>query len=146
MLTPIEHIHGKLFAKREDLAFPPPNPPFAKIRGLYPRLVELQQKGFTTVGYMETTISMAGWGVSFVAKKLGMRAVIYKPVYRDKKHRHNQDFQVKMWEKNGAVIKSIQATRLQINWFQARTDLYANYENAMQIYECILIILIVINI
>ena len=135
MLTPIEHIHGKLFAKREDLAFPPPNPPFAKIRGLYPRLVELQQKGVTTVGYMETTISMAGWGVSFVAKKLGMRAVIYKPVYRDKKHRHNQDFQVKMWEKNGAVIKSIQATRLQINWFQARIDLHANYQNAYMLEQ-----------
>ena len=123
------------FVKREDNACLAPGPPFAKVRGLFPQLQHLKAKGVQVVGYMETTISMAGWGVSYFAKKLGMQAVIYKPTYIDGKNRHNQEIQVKKWEENDAIIRNIQATRLQINWFQARKELLEEFPNAYMLEQ-----------
>lgn len=83
--TPIEtyQIKGRtVYVKREDLCTEPPGPPFSKCRGLYAKLKKMKRDdGVTVVGYVETPISMAGWGVAWVAQKLGMKAVIFDPQY-----------------------------------------------------------------
>jgi len=82
--TPIEtyDVRGRtVYVKREDLCTEPPGPPFSKCRGLYAKLKKMRDEGVEVVGYVETPISMAGWGVAWIAKKLGLKAVIFDPQY-----------------------------------------------------------------
>ncbi len=83
--TPIEtyKVQGRtVYVKREDLCTEPPGPPFSKCRGLYAKLKKMKRDdGVKVVGYVETPISMAGWGVAWVAQKLGLKAVIFDPRY-----------------------------------------------------------------
>ncbi len=83
--TPIEtyDVRGRtVYVKREDLCTEPPGPPFSKCRGLYAKLKKMQRdEGVKVVGYVETPISMAGWGVAWIAQKLGLKAVIFDPQY-----------------------------------------------------------------
>jgi len=121
--TPIERylIKGQeVFVKREDLSCKPPGPPFAKVRGLLPVLKDLRKKGIKTVGYMETSISMAGWGVSYFCNKLGMKSVVFMPFY-SAGLRHNQQFQLEKWKEFGAEIIQInKPNRMSINYYRAR--------------------------
>lgn len=124
--TPIEQITSELFVKREDLACPPPGPPFGKVRGLYPVLQKLKEKGVEVVSYMDTSISMAGWGVSYFAKQLRMKAVIFYPQYKE--FRHNQEEYIKKWHEFGAeVIPLDKPNRQQINWYRAKKILDQKY-------------------
>lgn len=117
--TPIETYCLKdyfpVYVKREDLSCPAPGPPFAKVRGLYTRMKHLKEiENVHTVGYTETSISMAGWGVAWVAKELGMRAVIYDPQYKNPPelllyHREQ-------WKKFGAVLEPIKAGMAKVNY------------------------------
>lgn len=59
--TPIEEYEG-IHVKREDLSAPPGAPPFSKIRGLVRHLEKLKKQGFIGAAYVETSVSMAGWG------------------------------------------------------------------------------------
>ncbi|MBU2249421.1 MAG: PLP-dependent lyase/thiolase [Gammaproteobacteria bacterium] len=132
--TPIKKYQlsaGEVFVKREDLACPPPGPPFAKVRGLLPTLTRLKQEGIQTVGYMETTVSMAGWGISYFCKKLdGLKAVIFVPKYTAPKD--NQSYQFKKWKQFGAEIEWIdKPTRMQINFYKARKILTKYPNSAM---------------
>ena len=83
--TPIEtyDVRGRtVYVKREDLCTESPGPPFSKCRGLYAKLKKMQRdEGVKVVGYVETPISMAGWGVAWIAQKLGLKAVIFDPQY-----------------------------------------------------------------
>ncbi|MBU0777754.1 PLP-dependent lyase/thiolase [Patescibacteria group bacterium] len=134
--TPIEKylIEGQeIYVKREDLACLPPGPPFAKVRGLYPVLRRLKKEGIKTVGYMETSISMAGWGISYFCKNLGMKAVIFMPQYKDGL-RYNQEFQINKWEKFGAEIIPIEKpSRMFINFYRARKILSEKYPSSMML-------------
>ena len=108
------------FVKREDLACPSPGPPFAKVRGLYPYLLNLKNNGTTVVGYMDTAISMAGWGVSYFAERLGMQAVLFYPQYKDG-HKFNQKYYIRKWEKFNAIIIPLEhPTQHQININRAK--------------------------
>lgn len=131
--TPIKKYKiGKqeIFVKREDLACLPPGPPFAKVRGLYPVLQKLKANGIKTFGYMDTSISMAGWGLSYFCKEMGLKSVIFYPDYKDGK-RHNQNFQLKMWKKFGAEIIPLEKpNRLMINWYRARKILKDKYPDS----------------
>ena len=73
-----------VYVKREDQYEPPipltytdpvefPPPPFAKTRGLLPHLQALRERGVETVAYMDTSISMASWGVSYCAPLADLR-------------------------------------------------------------------------
>lgn len=98
------HIY---YVKREDLCVQLKDaPPFAKIRGLYPYMLALKSKDINTVGYMDTAISMAGWGISYVAKLLNMKCVIYYPKYKEG-YKYNQDEFIEKWKENGAEIHPI---------------------------------------
>jgi 1-aminocyclopropane-1-carboxylate deaminase/D-cysteine desulfhydrase-like pyridoxal-dependent ACC family enzyme len=135
-LTPVERYKVKgrvIYVKREDLACKPPGPPFAKVRGLYPVLKKFKAEGINTVGYMETSVSMAGWGISYFCKKLNMKAVIFKPEYKDG-HKHNQDAQTAVWRKLGAeVIPLIRPTQLAVNFYRARSILENKYAGAIML-------------
>ena len=135
--TPIEpHLYRGLlyYVKREDLCMVDKNaPPFAKPRGLYPRMVDLKTKGIETVGYMETAVSMAAWAISYFAHLLDMKAVIYMPNYKDGL-RLEQERQVAKWQLWGAKIELLDnPNRLQINYYRARKHLKENYKNAVML-------------
>lgn len=114
--TPLEcYLVGprKVWVKREDLACPPPGPPFSKVRGLVDHMSGLKDRGVTTVGYTETSVSMAGWGVAWCARKLGMRAVIFDPQYKQPPsilecHRGH-------WREHGAEIAAIRPGMARVN-------------------------------
>ena len=134
--TPVEsyQIKGQeIWVKREDLSCESPGPPFAKVRGLYLVLKKLKENGIKTVGYMETSISMAGWGISFFCKRLGMKAVIFMPNYKDGL-RHNQELQVSKWKEFGADIIHInKPNRMSINFYKARNILLDKYTSSVML-------------
>ena len=128
--TPIETytIDGyPFFVKREDLACLPPGPPFAKVRGLFLYLQKLQANGCKVVGYMDTAISMAGWGISYFSKLLGMKAVLFYPKYKDG-FRYNQSLQIKKWKEFEATILPLEKpTQHPININRAKKIFYSSY-------------------
>ena len=71
-----------VLVKREDLAVKKPAPPFSKVRGIIPALQKLKKQGYTTIGYTESSISMAGWGLVWACEQLGLKAVIFDPQYK----------------------------------------------------------------
>lgn len=128
--TPVE-LYGykkyEYWVKREDLACNKPGPPFAKIRGLELHLRRLKELGVETVGYMDTAISMAGWGISFICQEIGLRAVIYYPSYKSGL-RYNQAQFMPLWRRFGATTVPITPpTRLQINIHKAKRQFKNDY-------------------
>src|SRR4030042_566809 len=133
--TPVEK-YGDIYVKREDLAIDPPGPPFSKIRGLEAKMMALLNEGIKTVGYMDTTVSFAGWGISYFAKLFGMRAVIFYPRYKDGHYRDNLEKHVKIWNEFGATVVPLdKPQRLKINWYRARNMLRDNWPNAFMLEQ-----------
>lgn len=127
--TPVElHVFNtfKYWVKREDKACEKPGPPFAKIRGLLPFMGSLKNQGIEYVSYMDTSISMAGWGISYVAKQLGMKAVLFYPLYKDGL-RHNQFRLIPKWHEFGAIVHPLETpTQRQINIIRAKKRFQSN--------------------
>jgi len=136
--TPVEKhlIEGQeIYVKREDLSCLSPGPPFAKVRGLYPVLEKLKREGIKVVGYTETSISMAGWGISYFCKSLGMKSVIFMPRYKDGL-RHNQEFQISKWREFEAEIIPIEKpNRMAINFYRARKILTERYASSVMLSQ-----------
>jgi 1-aminocyclopropane-1-carboxylate deaminase/D-cysteine desulfhydrase-like pyridoxal-dependent ACC family enzyme len=128
--TPLEKykIDGRtIYVKREDLCTQLPGPPFSKCRGLYPHMKRLRdEKGITTVGYVETPISMAGWGVAWCGANLGIKTVIYEPQYKNgppemlTKHKQH-------WMEFDVVLESVPAGRTCVNQHFAKKHLLKKY-------------------
>ncbi len=126
--TPVESYSEQgrtILVKREDLCAPDGAPPFSKIRGLLAHLSQLKAEGVTTVGYVETSISMAGWGVAWACEQLGLDAVIYDPQYKCTPavlayHR-------KQWARYPVTLEPIQAGMARVNWNVARRRLSERY-------------------
>ena len=135
--TPIESYklgRQDILVKREDLACLPPGPPFAKVRGLLPVLKKHQEDRIRIFGYMETSVSMAGWGLSYFCQQLNMKAVIFYPHYKDGISRDNQDFQKEKWLQFGAKVLPLEnPNRLMINWYRARKQLHQLYPDAVML-------------
>ncbi len=134
--TPIEKykVNGiEVLVKREDLASSDEkdSPPFSKIRGLLLHLIELKKKGITTVGYTETSISMAGWGVAWAANKLDMNAVIFDPQYKETPQLLK--FHRKQWKKFSPCIIPIKAGMAKVNYYISRGILSENYSNSVML-------------
>ena len=117
--TPVEMYKVKgvpVYVKREDLCTPEPGPPFSKVRGLYAHMEKLKSQGVRTVGYAESAISMAGWGVAWVAKQLGMKAIIFDPQYKNTTPEllitHRQK-----WDELGAERIPVPAGRTKVNYY-----------------------------
>lgn len=135
--TPVEEYKigsRTVWVKREDLCTEFPAPPFSKVRGLLPHMKKLKEKGITTVGYVETPISMAGWGISWIAEKLGMQAVIYQPVYKyESKTPEIFEKHKEMWKYFGAEIIKIPAGMAKVNFNIYRKELAKNYKNSIML-------------
>jgi len=119
--TPLEPYtvdNRVIYVKREDMACNPPGPPFAKVRGLYPKLVQLKQQGIQTVGYTDTTISMGGWGVAYFAKELGLNCYVFYPQHSPL--RHNLPKHLPLWEELGAIPVPLLPSRLSIMQLRAK--------------------------
>ena len=103
--TPVEK-HNGVYVKREDMAVDDPTaPPFSKMRGVLAHLTKLRDAGIKTVGYAESAISMAGWGLAWTAQRLGLKAIIFAPVYRcEHPYLEVLRFHRKHWERCGAEI------------------------------------------
>jgi len=103
-----------VYVKREDLCAPEGAPPFSKIRGLYVYLEKLKEEGITTIGYTETSISMAGWGITWACKLLGLRSVIFNPVYKETPI--TLEIHRKHWIEDNAIIVDLKAGMAKVNW------------------------------
>jgi len=129
--TPIElykidnHI---VYVKREDKIVSDNGPTFSKIRGLIPVLSRLKQAGFIHIGYTETNISMAGWGVAWACKKIGLKCIIFDPQYKTKQPL--LDFHRNQWREFEAEIIPIQAGRAKVNWYISKKKLKNKYKNS----------------
>lgn len=115
--TPIERYDG-IDVKREDLCAPPGAPPFSKIRGLVKHLEKLKERGFTGAAYVETSISMAGWGVAWACNKLGLECLIFNPVYKITPPL--LQFHREQWRRWGAELINIPAGRAKVNYYSAK--------------------------
>lgn len=115
--TPVEEytLRGRtVLVKREDQAAPYPGPPFSKVRGLVPYLEDLKEIGLVNIGYVETSISMAGWGVAWACHHLGLHCIIWDPQYKETPpllayHREQ-------WKKFDAEIRPIKAGMAAVNF------------------------------
>jgi len=117
--TPIEKVTSSIFVKREDLATLPPGPPFSKTRGLFQHLFLLSRLGIKCVGYVETAISMAGWAVAWLGKKMNMKVIIFDPQYKDDS-KFPLSLHRQKWKQFGAQLVKVKAGRASVNWYIAR--------------------------
>ena len=135
--TPIEkyRVGNKyVWVKREDLAADLPAPSFSKIRGLIPHLEKLRSSGIKCVGYTETTVSMAGWGVAWAAQIIGLKSVIFEPVYvSDRPDLRVLEKHKEYWKQFGADIIGLPAGRAKVNFYLSRKILAERYENAQML-------------
>ena len=114
-----------VLVKREDKCCPPPGPPFSKVRGIMKHFEKLKDKGVEVVGYTETSISMAGWGVAWAAYQFGMLAVIFDPQYKDTPTL--LEYHRRQWDQFDPVIIPIPAGRAKVNWYRSRKILTDKY-------------------
>ena len=131
--TPVEKHKVRdqtILVKREDLSCLLPGPPFSKVRGLFSHLKKLKDRGVRTIGYTETSISMAGWGVAWASKELGLETVIFDPQYVQTPGvlaYHRQQ-----WKKFGAKIEPIKAGMARVNYNISKKILKEKYgDNAV---------------
>lgn len=122
--TPIEEYDG-IYVKREDLCAPPGAPPFSKIRGLIAHLSYLKQQGYKGAAYVETSISMAGWGVAWACAHLELECLIFNPVY--KKPFPLLEFHREQWKRWGAKLIDLPAGRAKVNYYIARKQLPSGF-------------------
>lgn len=134
--TPIEKMELKgfpLYVKREDLSCSYPGPPFAKVRGVYLKLLKLKESGIETVGYMETSLSMASWGISYLSRKIGLKVVVFYPKYKEG-YRYEQEKQLKKWKEFNVEFYPIEKPgRQKINTYIAKKKLLELYPNSIML-------------
>jgi len=130
-----------IFVKREDLAVLKPvglppflfPPPFAKVRGLYKVLLRVKDSPIPAVSYMDTSISMASWGISFFCYYLDLKAVVYFPRYKDGL-RHETERHIKFCEGFGAEVRFLEMpNRQQINFYRARKQFMKDYPDGVML-------------
>lgn len=125
--TPVE-IYDNILVKREDLATPIPGPSFSKVRGLIPVLERLKKEGYKTIGYTETSVSMAGWGVAWACQELGLKCIIFDPQYKETLPLHA--YHREQWKKFKAHVVPIKAGMAKVNWHISK-----NMLNDISIYS-----------
>lgn len=78
--TPVEkYPEFGLWVKREDLACPPPGPPFSKTRGVYSRLLTRPE---SVIGVLDTRHSQAGHAVARACQVLGKHCICFYPMMK----------------------------------------------------------------
>ena len=129
-MTPIQLYEG-IYVKREDLCFDPPAPPFSKCRGIILHLLKLKKQGVTTVGYTETSISMAGWGLAWACKELGLKLVIFDPQYKETPP--TLAYHREQWKKFNVIIEPIPAGMAKVNLYISQKILFSKYDSCVHL-------------
>jgi len=119
--TPIERLDAAVLVKREDMCGGDGAPPFSKLRGLVRHLEGLKGEDIRTVAYVETAISMAGWGVAWAARRLGLRTILFDPQIKNPgevllAHR-------RLWRECGAEIRPVRPGRARVAYWIAKREL-----------------------
>lgn len=130
MKQPIIEEYEEIKVVREDcFSIGEGSPPFSKMRGLVAHMKLLKSQGVSVVGYVESNISMAGWGVAFVAKEFNMKAVIFNPTYTKDIYPGNDvhAFHKQKWEELGAEIVPFKAGMVKVNFYKGRSYLREHY-------------------
>lgn len=125
--TPIEQyvVNGRVInVKREDLSTFWPAPSLAKLRGCLMRLEKVKAEGYTLVGCLDTRISKSGWGVAYLASKLGGIDVhaYYPELKAERGYKHQQQH---MAEFLGAELHPMVGGRTAILYAKARREIVA---------------------
>lgn len=143
--TPIEDYRERygLWVKREDLACPPPGPPFSKTRGVYER-VRSRPEGL--IGVLDTAHSQAGHAVARACQILGKKCVNFYPVYKHERD-DNDPPQHELRKAQlaaqglGATLIGLPAGRSCILYHQARKQIEARggymMPNALKLEESV---------
>lgn len=79
--TPLQDYREEwgLWVKREDLACPPPGPPFSKTRGVYEHVKNRPEK---LIGVLDTYHSQAGHAVARACQVLGKKCLNFYPEFK----------------------------------------------------------------
>ena len=129
-MTPIEKYSISdipYYVKREDLACEAPAPPFAKVRGLYPHLQKMKELNVRRIGYMDTAISMGGWGLAYFCQRLKIPLTLYYPHYKQG-FVYNQREYMKKWKLCGADMRAVEPPNLYaINILRAKKMFAAEF-------------------
>ena len=91
---------------------------YVKMRGVYQHLLKKKEEGIKHVGYVESSISMAGWGIAYLGEELGLKVTIFDPQYKETPKpllRHRR-----MWDKFGAERVPLKAGMVKVNFNIAR--------------------------
>lgn len=135
--TPIEEYRIEdriIHVKREDLCTPSPGPTFSKVRGLLKRLQTLKSERIEVVGYTESSVSMAGWGIAWLAPKVGLKTIIYDPQYSvEQDHLKVLNFHRSKWKELDAEIIPIKAGMVKVNYNICKKDLAQRYSNSVML-------------
>ena len=130
--TPIEMYRlgdRTVHVKREDLCVAQGGPPFSKMRGVYAHMLAAKQDGVTVFGAVDTTTSMAGWGVSWLAQCLGVGAVVYYPDVKANQGR--TPVYQQHCAKWGATVVPMRPAKSCVLWYQARRRLAEDYTDSL---------------
>lgn len=129
------YIYGRnISVKRDDMfSIGSDSPPFSKMRGVFKRLHKLKNEGLQTIGYVESNISMAGWGLAYACKVIGLQCIIYNPIYTKKKYKgwEIHKYHLEKWKEFGAIIIELPARMVKVNFYIAKKHLQDNYTNSI---------------
>ncbi len=106
-LPPIEKYsvdNEYIYVVRDDLCSAFPGPNNSKVRGLYKKLLALKEGGVKTVATQDTSISRAGWGVSWLCKQLDMTNINF---YAERKE---MNFYQRMSQYHGGIMVPLHGT------------------------------------
>jgi hypothetical protein len=135
--TPVEDYRAEygLFVKREDLACPPPGPPFSKTRGVYAWVAKQEAD---LIGVLDTYHSQAGHAVARACQVLGKRCLNFYPEF--KREPGPRPPQLRAAEL-GAELVGLPAGRSAILYHQARKQTVARggvmIVNALKLEESV---------
>lgn len=135
--TPIEDYRLKygLWVKREDLACPPPGPPFSKTRGVY---AHVKSRPETLIGVLDTYHSQAGHAVARACQVLGKQCLNFYPEFKYEPGPREPQLRA---ESLGAELVGLKAGRSAILFHAARkeTERRGGYmmPNALKLEESI---------
>jgi hypothetical protein len=116
--TPVEDHRATfgLLVKREDLACPPPGPPFSKTRGVYAHVASRPE---AVIGALDTYHSQAGHAVARACQILGKTCINYYPEFKGEPgHRVPQERAKEL----GATLVGLPAGRSAVLYHQAKKD------------------------
>lgn len=128
----VHYVDGvPVHVKREDLCCPAPGPPFSKMRGVEAHITRIcDELGYDPViGVVDTSHSMAGWGVAYVCDVMGLDCVDFFASYVHERERgaelHLGNVEIREYQQRaqqfGAELVPMKAGRFAVMHAQSRT-------------------------